>query len=502
MRKLPSSIQRALATLAVTVATLAASHGSVLASPACELGQGDDCASSNDCAANPVATLCAASTTQDAMCEVPCAGEDGQPDLSQCSFGETCVPAIEPGLGGGDTFVCKSSKFAMDLNLLDSCIYHFVGGLAPDFSNDNACSVFDNLAQLLDQDSNNQFNILDVDLCVRSFLGEEACDSRSKSCDDGQVYCDGSTDCGDGLFCDEDLNKCSRECGFIVSRDGAGLEASVDRTCTGTMKLCDYDNGKCLSVDPTTTSCDIDQDCPSGAYCSLGTCAPRCYRSIDCPGSEWFCAADNTCQPRPVPDATERFNPRDYSVQFAQKEVSLDPIRSDYEVPILIMDLISKKQVFSQPNAVFGYRLEVEYEPKQQESCLVDFDEVPESERDALLEECIVKTDHAPGEPGWGPFISLDNPFGVLYGTGDAKMMVAIDPLKAPKAPGDYSATIRAIFSNGNVSTTRINYRAPSPNGEYVGLVSVYSDGPNNALGTTNVGLRLSMRENEDGTPK
>ncbi len=475
-----------------------------LAAPECEFGYGEPCNNSDECTENEVASVCASSSGDDASCQVPCVDASGHPDEGLCSMGETCVPGVEPGLGGGDTYFCKASKFAMDLNLLDACVYHFLEGLAPDLSSNNQCSLIDNLNQMLDQDANRVFNIFDVDLCVKSFLGEEPCDRENTSCPDDQVYCEvgedddsicsddsecpssycldsgrcAIDDCGSGLHCDPNLNKCVRECGYIVSREGQSVTDSIDRTCAGTMKACDYDTGRCNGV-TDSVSCQIDQDCPSGAYCYLGQCAPRCYRSIDCPGSQWFCSETNTCQPKPKVGSTEAFNPKDYSIQFAGKEITLDPVQESYDLPLLIMNLITRKQVFDSPNAVFGYRLELEYERKQSQECEGELGDDPD-----LLDECIISADEE--------FLTLASPFGTLYAVGDPTLGISANPLQYNElTPGIYLAKLTAIFSNGNRTSVRIKFKKPSPSGDYLGALAVYTDANQSPLARTGLSMRL-----------
>lgn len=459
---------------------------SAKAAPECEFGQGTSCASSADCSDNSVAKLCAGDVGKDPVCQVPC-GNAGKPDPSACSLGETCVAGIEPGLGGGDKFYCKASKFGMDLNLLDACVYHFIEGLAPDLSGTNQCSLVNRLSQMLDQDGNRSFNIYDVDLCIRAFLDDTSCDTTTASCADGQKYCATSADCGAGLHCDADLNKCTRECGIIVNREGQSLNDTLDRECSGNLKTCDYDTGTCADTDLSKARCQVNQDCPSGAYCFLGSCQARCYRSLDCPGSDWYCSASNECVPKPKDTGDGKvFNPKDYSVQLARSEIALDPLQNSYDIPLLVMDLVTKAQVFNQPNAVFGYRLELTDYRKLDDKCRQDLSKLSEAERTAIQQDCTIGPDEE--------FITLSTPFGTVYGTGDPTVDVSVNASIAKAlTPGMYQVTLSAIFSNGSRSGTTIRYRHPSPSGEYNGRVSVYAEGPKNLLGTTNLAMRLYM---------
>lgn len=462
------------------------------AAPECEFGQGKSCDSSADCSDNESAKLCAGEAGKSPVCQISCE-ENGKPNPSACSLGETCVPGVEPGLGGGDTFYCKVSKFSMDLNLLDACVYHFLEGLAPDLSGADQCSLVNRLSQMLDQDGNRSFNIYDVDLCVRAFLDDKACDTSSSSCSDGQTFCDADADCGAGLHCDLDLNKCTRECGLIVDRESQSLSENLDRECSGRLKTCDYDTGSCVTTDLSTARCQVDQDCPSAAYCFLGTCEPRCFRSLDCPSSDWYCSATNECLPRPKDkDAAKAFNPKDFSVQLARPEIALDPIQNAYDIPLLVMDLVTKGQVFDNPNAVFGYRLELTDYRKLDDKCRQDLSKLSSDDRIAIEKDCTIGPDEE--------FITLGSPFGTVYGTGDPTVAVSINAgIASSLSPGMYQATLSAIFSNGSRSSTIIRYRHPSPSGEYNGRISVYADGPQNLLGTTNLAMRLYLNQSAPG---
>lgn len=473
---------------AAFIATSVAGVQAAQAAPECEFGQGKSCASSNDCSDNDAATLCAGEGGKNPACQIPCE-ENGKPNPSACSLGETCVPGIEPGLGGGDTYYCKASKFSMDLNLLDACVYHFLEGLAPDLSGVDQCSLVNRLSQMLDQDGNRSFNIYDVDLCVRAFLDEKACDPLKASCSDGQTFCGTDADCGAGLHCDLDLNKCTRECGLIVDRESQSLSDTLDRECAGRLKTCDYDTGSCVDTDLSKARCQVEQDCPSGAYCFLGSCEPRCYRSLDCPGSDWYCSASNECLPRPKDkDAAKAFNPKDYSVQLARAEIALDPLQNAYDIPLLVMDLVTKAQVFDNPNAVFGYRLELTDYRKLDDKCRQDLSKLSAADRIAIEKDCTIGPDEE--------FVTLGSPFGTVYGTGDPTVAVSINRgIAQTLSPGMYQTTLSAIFSNGSRSSTIIRYRHPSPSGEYNGRISVYADGPDNLLGTTNLAMRLYLNQ-------
>lgn len=491
----PAAVRGWMNAIALSFGLVCLAHGErVAAQPICEQGQGSRCNTSNECVLNAAATVCigGASTSS---CQIPCDDAGGDPNPVACSLGETCVPGWEPGLSGGARHYCQASRFEMDLNLLDSCIFHFVEGVAPDLSGADECSVLNKLNGMLDQDGDGTFNIYDVDGCVRAFLSEAPCDPVTGSCPDNQVYCTADADCGSGLHCDQALHRCSRECGLIVNRGDSNLVDTLDRQCVGDLKRCDYDHGQCNPVSIDGMTCSVDRDCPSGAYCFLGECQPRCYRSLQCPGSDWYCSTTNTCLPRPKdPNAQEVFDPEKYSVLSAKTSFDLSTLNSEYDLPLVIINRVTKKQIFDDPNVVFGYRLEVKYEVKQEPKCFQDLTALSPAQRNAVVSECYVELDP---DKFW---ITLDNPFGTVFATGDPTLGVRLHPRNVDNlTPGLYRATITAIFNNGNQSSTVVSFRKPSPNGEYLGRVSSYVNGPNNLLGSSNVRMQLSIDNDSPG---
>lgn len=451
------TLSTALAQLALTVGMLAAVCAQAAAQSACVTGRGTACASSALCQQFDDATLCV-----DGTCQAPCMSptDPTQADPDACSLGETCTAGFVPGQG--TRHYCRAASFSMDLNLLDSCIYHFVEGLQPDLTPGNQCDLGKQLSTLLDRDSTGGFDIYDVDLCIRAFLGEDACNTATQSCADNQAFCNTDATCGQGLYCDPVLHRCSRECGFITNRGAQGLDDALERQCSGSMQVCDYTRGKCVTPSEAASTCSTNDECPVGAYCFIGECVPRCYRSLDCPDSNWYCSSTNLCQPRPKPGATQAFNPKDYTIQFTQSRVSMNPINDRYAIPLVIMNQRDKREVFGQPNVVFGYRLELKFGRKQTDACVGDLAALSPTQQ----EDCII----SPNEE----FITLDNPFGTLYGDGQETMDVhlndrAIDLL----TPGFYSASLTAIFSNGTSTSTAIVFNKPTMNGEYAGRVSI-----------------------------
>jgi len=446
----------------------------------------DDCISvrgrtcANDSACSGTANLCVNGT-----CQIPCGAvppnlQDEQPLAKLCSLGESCVAGTA---GTKQRYFCKPTPFRIDLNLLDSCIYHFVEGIAPAIGAGNQCSIVRQMTNLLDQNVDNKFDINDVDLCIKSFLGDPPCDASTHTCPNQQTYCDGSATCGDGLFCNPDMHRCERECGYIVDRDDR-QDNMLDRACTGRLQSCNYERGQCRDVSIENATCQLDRDCPIGAYCLVGQCQPRCYRSLDCPDSNWMCSIDNTCLPKPKgPPGGAAFNPKDYSVVYASDSISLDPFQNEYTVPLLIMNLTTGKQVFSDPKVAFGYRLEAKYERKQDGRCGGDLTLLTPTEQ----ADCIVSPDEE--------FLTLGNPFGTLYAEGDPATRLRVNDAGANKlSPGLYPVNVTAYFNNGQSTTVRVVFKKPSPSGEYTGRMSVYLGTPDAHLATANIAMRLYVR--------
>ena len=159
-------------------------------------------------------------------------------------------------------------------------------------------------------------------------------------------------------------------------------------------------------------------------------------RSIDCPDSSWVCSPTNTCQPVPPPDGSPPFDPKAFSVQFARKQVMLDAIDDETSVPLVIMDLTTRKQLFDRPEVRFGYRLQLTYARKQAARCMQPVELwTPED-----IDDCLIDADEE--------WLVLDNPFGTLAATGQPGLglglnWAAVDQL----SPGLYEATLSAIFT-------------------------------------------------------
>jgi len=450
----------------------------------CVAGRGHVCTSSADCAG--VASACVGGACQIPCGQVPQGSISEVPKRNLCALGEACQ-AVQSG--AQTKYVCKSVPFRMDLNQLDSCIYHFVEGITPALGSGSQCSMIRELTDLLDQNGDGAFNIFDVDQCIKSFLSDTPCDPQAQTCPNAQTYCASDVTCGEGLFCNLDMHRCERECGFIPDRDNTSV-SSLDRQCTGRLQTCDYGRGQCHDVTLDGATCELDRDCPVGAYCLVGQCQPRCYRTLDCPDSNWFCSTENACLPKPRPSADGSvFNPKDYSVVYARDSIALDPFQNEYSIPLAIMNLKTGAQVFSDPKVVFGYRLETKYQVKADAKCSGDLTLLTQSEQ----EDCLV----APAEE----FLTLDNPFGTLLAAGDPSSTVRVNATAANAlSPGSYPVVLTAHFSNGQSTSVRIVFRKPSPSGEYGGRLSAYLGSPDAHLATTNVAMSLYIDTNAQPT--
>lgn len=517
---------RRLATMmagAVGLALLLAAPGSLLADePVGEIenecpgpgGQGKVCATEADCKLNTYATICVEETPGDPFsrkCQIPCEafaqpdegeGEQGG-DLIQavpgsCAMGETCVEG--KATPGRKAFYCRLTAFRVDLNLLDQAVVHHIEGLQPAIY-EGDCSLEANLAALLDQNGDKVFDIFDLDLAVLAFLEQPGCkfdeETESWTCEaDDLTPCSKDKECGQGLYCDGNRHVCQRDCGFISSREEEF--DTLERKCMGWLKECNQGRGRCDSVDPELTLCEADSQCSSGAYCLVGRCAPMCFSSVECPGLDWYCAENNHCQAAPHPDAEEgfAFDPKNYAIRFARDSMDLDAVQIWNSSPLLIMDLITKKQVVNNPSVTFGYRLLVSYGLKQDVKCLQSFvdctikESRPEGESEeacfARQDDCFVDdTEH---------WMQLVSPFGTVSAQGDTTLGVnLVEQVADDLSPGIYPATLRAVFDNGDSDTIQVNLVKTSPSGEYSGQLSVYFDDPNILLNPYRP-LTLAMR--------
>jgi hypothetical protein len=463
--------------------------GSAQKLESCSEEIGKACNSSAYCKTNSYAKICIGG-----QCQVACENDRKQVDIKYCVPGETCVQGdVTGGQAGETSYYCKTGVFSMDLNLLDTCIYYFMQGISPDLTGGN-CSIQRTLTNVVDANGDGQFDIFDVDQCIRDFIGVKGCNKTTRQCEAGKTYCDGDTDCGNGLFCnvissDDDLlyrqdrNFCQRECGLIVDRTN---NEELDRKCFGNLKRCDA--GKCIDFDldnDNINSCDVDADCPKGAYCFVGKCAAKCYSSIQCPDSNWFCSTTNRCMPKPPAgiEEPEPFDPRDYSVVFAVRSSAINAFDDMQKIPILIMDMKRQRVVNDRPNIVFGYRMEVKYEIKQEQKCYELKSNTPDTDPDYV--DCNKADNEA-------HFITLLNPFGTIFGDGDPTMNIRLDDNAVSKlSPGMYKANVTAIFSNGDKDSITVTYEKPSANGDYWGRLSVYMDEPKNQLADVGMGVRI-----------
>jgi hypothetical protein len=460
------------------------------------------------------------------FCQVICTDATGGRDASKCEWGQSCAPG-RLSSNNTSTFSCQPSAFGMDLNLLDTCISHFLEGVPVEFG-ENACSLESRLASMMG-DGVAPFDIFDLDRCIQDFLDQPAC-SAAGGCgvdDQGRsrgVYCDGQAAnpdaaCGGGLFCNTALNRCDRQCGYIPDRsrvddEGKKVETLLERPCAKPLHVCDLSRGKCEPVGLGNVACEddgdcsdgtycrdglcqltcaLDTECPSGAYCQLGQCQAECYRNTDCADSSWYCDAANRCQPRPTSATSVSYDPTDYSVRFGVPSVRLDTFEDRAEIPVVIMSNRDQREVFSDSNILFGYRLEARYGLKDSPECKSD----TLAKNPVLLAKCRVSPDEY--------FLLQERPFGTVYGTGDASMAVRIDHV-AVKAldPGNYPVNLRAFFSNGSSASVDIMFHKPSVSGTYSGGLSLYSGGPPtqgadgdiiNHLGDGNVSLEIKLSD-------
>ena len=460
-------------------------------------GIGADC-STQECEGE-IATTCV-STDLGRQCMPPC-NERGQ-----CALGEICDTN-----DAGESY-CKTVPFRMDLNLLDQCIKLWVAGRQPTLSQ-NQCSLEANLNRLLDQNQDFEFDLFDLDLCILSFL-------EQPSSGEGVVSCnpDGVDTCGLGSYCDGERADesegirgiCTRECGLVSSREPGG--DVLDRECSGHLKTCDYVKGKCEPVaieEVEKSTCQIDRDCISGAYCFLGQCSPLCYRSVDCPSSEWYCTENNRCRSLPSPNENEEdfvFEPSNYAIRFTRKDLNLDAVQTVDSSPLAIMDLVSRQQVIGNSAITFGYRTRITYNLKEDTKCLKSFTtcDLETAEDDAedpavcrsRRAECIIDPDES--------WILLPSPFGIVNAGQNPKFEVELDEsIVESLSPGKYTANVEVIYDNGDTDTLRVSYTKKTISGKYTGNFVVYydKDGKEYPLfGTNPMNLSMSIYVNESET--
>ena len=474
----------------------------------CEEGEGGSrpCDDSSQCEKEyQFATLCVGATGA-GNCEIPCdSNASGAQSLQDCSLGERCVPAVADSM---QRYICESQPFRMDLNLLDLCIKHYLDKTSPVFTA-NECSLERNLNLLLDQNGDKRFDLFDVDLCVLSFLEQRGCatdpatgvlEAQDDHIDD-QDCCVTDEDCAIGTYCDESLNICQRDCGFVASRE-ATVEP-FERQCMRALTTCDYYRGRCMTLDVTELSCQVDQDCLTGSYCLLGTCTPNCYRAVDCPDSGWFCAKNNKCRAVPPPDADEGFvfEPQNYAIRFARDALSLNDVQTSDATQMAIMDIVSNRQVIGNASVGFGFRMEIEYDLKKDAACLTTFVDCstnpPEGETEmecwARQNDCIIDPSEQWIRPG--------APFGRINAAKIPSLVLSLESsVAASLTSGTYPATVRLIFDNGTSDSIPVTYTKKSPSGEYLGDLTVYKGLVENALNgdrTINFAMRLKVYPEE-----
>jgi hypothetical protein len=478
-------------------------------------GQGLPCATEADCALNLYATICVEHTPGEVTsraCEIPCetgSGLELEPDRAACAVGETCREA--KATPGRKAYYCQPTKFRVDLNLLDQCVVHFLSGLQPSFST-NQCSLEANLTRLLDQNGDLGFDIFDLDLCVLAFLEQPGCDLQTGLCSgEGLTPCAEDAACGAGLYCDTERHVCQRDCGIIASREDEFGE--LDRQCTGALKTCDYARGRCELIDVEDLTCQVAADCPPGAYCLVGRCAPQCYRGVDCPSTQWVCAPDNTCRAAPSPEADEGFvfDPKRYAVRFGRDELQLNAIQTSDASALAIMDLVTKRQVVDNPSVSFGYRLQLGYGLKQDQQCLeavsvlcdaagVDLSGYAwanpatcSGDKPCMVQACQAQQKDCIIDDS-EQWIRLVSPFGLVSAAGRKSLALELETAVADKlSPGRYVATLQAIFDNGDSDSVPVVLTKATPSGEYEGKLTLYRQQVENALNGSRP-LYLSMR--------
>jgi len=472
-------------------------------------GRGESCEGDGDCADNLYAQLCIAQEDGTGRCEAPCADPAAAvptPDATACALGETCVSGSAQD-GTGTTFYCEPGRFRVDLNLLDMCVKHYLDRTAPTFSA-NECSLERNLNQLLDQTGDRRFDIFDLDLCVLAFLEQRGCQrdlatGALVAKDPDVVCCDNDEQCGDGVYCDPTLNICQRDCGLIAARESTF--GPLDRQCTGALQVCDKSRGRCETVDVTRSTCQVDRDCPAGAYCFLGRCAPNCYRAIDCPDSGWTCSKTNTCRALPPPDADEgfAFDPQAYAIRFVSDAMQLNGVQTFQSSQLAIMDLVTKRQVIGNSSIAFGYRMEIVYGLKQDAACLqpfVDCSDPTARPDDETEGECTRRQDDCLIDPT-EEWIRPVAPFGTVNAGGQPSLRVELEEAVTERlSPGVYPAVVRLIFDNGDSDSIPVTYTKSSPSGEYDGSLTVYVGSPDNALNGNRpltFGMRLKVYPGE-----
>lgn len=473
-------------------------------------GQGKPCTTAADCAPYTVSTACIKPVSGAPTCQVPC--EQGAPpsvvaDPQQCALGETCSDGYDAS--NQHRFTCRKTRFRVDLNLLDQCISMFLEGQQPTLGGAGQdCSMQANLTRLLDQNGDFVFDVFDVDLCILAFLEQPGCRTDAnglwlpEQADDDLVCCADDDACGKGLYCDPDRHVCQRECGLIVSRE-LGVDA-LERPCTGRLKACDEARGRCEAIDLAGFTCDTDDDCPSGAYCFLGQCEERCYRATDCPEGDWYCDHTNRCRavPPPVGEVGFSFDPRNYAIRFARDGLRLDAVQASDRSELLIMDLLTRRQVLGNPAVGFGYRLQVSYGLKQDQACLKPFVDCtdPKSLKGETEAQCLARQDdcYIDDTEEW---IRLVSPFGKITAATHSAIAIELEPGVADTlSAGVYPAEVKVIFDNGDSDTLPVTFTKKSPSGEYTGRLTVYLDGPANSL-TGSRPLTLALRIKVDDAP-
>jgi len=379
-------------------------------------------------------------------------------------------------------------QFSIDINRLDKILSFFLSEIPAD----NWMEELDRYDQDGDGDNSVEFNIFDVDYAINEFLNPpiatecgtrsdcgEADDNynwRCETTDDSEIkyciQCHEDSECGDGAHCKE--NMCRKSCGTL-----SGGNAYAD--CYGRNKACDVERGECYEVDDARTSCQMDGDCLGGNYCLLGVCESLCYRSLDCPGTEWMCSKNNKCLLRPNDPSLAPIDYSDYQVMFGGKVVILRPDMPFIDIPVVIMNKVTRTEVIDDPRIKIPYRLKVRYQLRKSPGCEADANMTDEDFKE-LEKRC---------EPE--SFLIMSNPVGVLDGESGQKIRFTYDDYLLRNLPsGDYTVDVELIAGTGNISAATIEYRNPSISGHYLGTITLNEP---KYSGVTTIGMNINITD-------
>jgi len=379
-------------------------------------------------------------------------------------------------------------KFAIDINRLDKILSFFLNSIPAG----NWMDELDRYDEEKDGDLSVEFNIFDVDDAINEFLnppmavecsGADECgehnDGFGWSCetkDDTEikycVQCHEDGDCGEGAHCKD--NMCRKSCGLL-----SGGSAYTD--CYGRNKECDVKRGECYEVSDTRTACQMDGDCLGGNYCMLGQCEPLCYRSLDCPGTEWMCSKHNRCVMRPNDPSLAPVDYSDYQVMFGTKAVIMKSDMPFIEIPVVIMNKETRTEVIDDPRLKIPFRLKMKYHNRKTPECEIKVG-MEEDKIEEIKERCKVES-----------FLRMGNAVGVLDGkSGQTIKFTYDDYLFRKLSPGDYTVDVDLMAGTGNISSATLEYRNPSISGHYLGDIVLSEP---TYSGRPTIGLNLNLTE-------